>query len=258
VGFLILWYIFPIAAALGYLMQNTENKWASVLCAILIFFVPPFSPPTTSSVSAIALTQLTDSASLGVILIGLARSPTSIKWTALRNLFLGPFLVAVPFTILGPLLVYLFTCRVSLLVLAPALGSFALSQLTRRGRKPQSLIYVATASVVASMTAFNQPALDSYLSQKSPDSDSAGFTAFLLLFMVALLAGVMNLLLSAYRLGVSLTPNAFGFAIGGTILGRLAGRSFPLGRATRTVDTFYLVLLVGLSVIGFVYIIQWV
>lgn len=276
-----LWYIFAVTISLGYLAANTESKWASLLCAVLIFFVPPFAPPTIHSVYAITLTQLTDSVSLGIIIFGLARSGTAsgsvcltggadekfrtvgdqhTKQNAtrrdvnLRILLQRSFLIAIPFAIVGPILVYFFTCELSLLELVPALLLYPIIQIIGKKSRIWSPAYVGIASFVASTTAFSEPALDAYLGPPSSRTNDAKIAAFLLLFLVNLLSGITNLFFAAIRFSSLLPWDALVFAVSGTIIGRLAGRIFRLGIDSRNVEKFYLIVVAALGVIGLIYL----
>lgn len=277
--FFALWYLFPITMALGYLAANTQSKWASMLCAILIFFVPPFAPPTIHSVYAITLTQLIDSVSLGMIVFGFARSRTtagsvsptttdakspedqhqrsnnSCKDAVLRIFSQNSFVLAIPFAIAGPILVYLFTCELSLLLLVPALFSYPIIQIVAKKRgRIWGTLYLTLASFIASTTAFNEPALDAYLGPSSSRSERAKFAAFLLLFLITLLSGIANLFFAAIRFSSLLPLSALFFGVGGTISGRLVARFAPLGIDSKNVEKLYLIVLAALGVIGLIYL----
>lgn len=218
--------------------------------------MPPFAPPNIRSVNAIILTQITDSVSFGIILISLVKSGKKREMTFPKKYLFKSIWVILPLSIVGSVLVYFYTCKLSLIIISYALILYPIVKSINGDRLFRNPIVSGFTSIVASMTAFNQPAFDSY-SHKEPVSPfSNEFRAFFQLFTITLLSGITNLWLSEYRFVSLLSLSTIIFSVAGSVFGRFAGGIIQVKIKPNTIDTLYHVFLTVLGIVGFSYVIS--
>jgi hypothetical protein len=209
-----------------------HHQWVSLLCLILIFFLPQFKV-SSRSVYAVVLTQLTDSVSLAIMVIGIERNvPTRPNVSKIAS----NLVITLPFAIVAAVLVYIFTCELSVILIVPTLILLSATKIREIGKtgkvwngnpsRNRENLYSAIASFISSATAFNQLVLVTFPKYAYPEGQQ--FYAFLSLFILTLVSGISNLLFTLMRFGYSFPYVPLIFAVSGSLVGRLVARVAPL------------------------------
>jgi len=243
-------YIAPLTFIISYFAAHTEKRWASMLCMILVFFFPPFilSP---KSVNAIVITQLSDSLSLGLIIFNQSKLHSLVIDLSIlaKTLVLG-----LTFAVAAAILVFIFTCQISIIILIPTVLIFGTIQIIKIRKKidlkGNDLLNIIASSFISSATAFNQPLLVSLAKHAHMREGEQQIHAFLLLFILTLISGMLNLFFTLLRFSNSFPYATLILAMVGSVIGRLAAKAVPLRTNPTVFELVYYVLIILLVSIG--------
>jgi hypothetical protein len=240
------WYVAPISASFTLFGRFTEYKWSPLLCITLILIVPLFIPPSPLGLYAIVATQLVDTATLSGYIRRGARNVFCHT-----NTFSAVASIILPVSA-GTFLLFLFGCKIGLLLYPPAALLFVLL-FVLRGRI-KSANHCAALSrcvslVVLSVNAFGLPYFFTATQKKEAES-----TRFERLAFATLSAGVINAGVAMLSHGPSfLQVDLIAWAMVGGVLGKATARQFKETAESKLLFRAYLGVLtmLGLTTLAF-------